>query len=113
MECEYGNAWVSLKNNEMNNSKLKICDKGHEFYKKSDCPICPICENENKPKDGFLSLLSAPARRALINENIVTLENLAAVSEKDILKLHGLGKSSIPILQASLREKGLTFKNSL
>lgn len=33
--------------------KLKICEKGHQYYKSSDCPICPVCEKERKPKEGF------------------------------------------------------------
>ncbi|WP_335964802.1 RNA polymerase alpha subunit C-terminal domain-containing protein [Galbibacter sp. PAP.153] len=88
---------------------LKTCDKGHKFYKSSDCPTCPICEAERKPKDGFLSLLSAPARRALENNNIATLEELANHSEKEILSFHGLGKSSIPILKNAMKEQGLSF----
>ncbi|MDG3581156.1 RNA polymerase alpha subunit C-terminal domain-containing protein [Galbibacter pacificus] len=91
---------------------LKTCDKGHKFYKSSDCPTCPICEAERKPKDGFLSLLSAPARRALENNNIATLEELANHSEKEILSFHGLGKSSIPILKNAMKEQGLSFKGA-
>jgi DNA-directed RNA polymerase alpha subunit len=90
---------------------LKTCEKGHQFYKSSDCPTCPICEEERKPTDSFLSHLSAPARRALERENINTLNDLSKFSEKDILALHGMGKSSIPKLQALLTKEGLTFKS--
>lgn len=89
---------------------LKTCKKGHQFYKSSDCPTCPVCEEERKPKDSFLSLLGAPARRALERENIKTLDDLTKYSEKEILALHGVGKSTIPKLQELLLEKGLTFK---
>lgn len=89
---------------------LKTCDKGHKFYKSSDCNTCPICEAERKPKDWFLSLLSAPARRALESNNIFTLALLSNYTEKEILKFHGLGKSSIPVLKKALHEKGLSFK---
>ncbi len=89
---------------------LKTCEKGHKFYKSTDCPTCPICEEERKPKDGFLSLLSAPARRALENNGISTLEGLAKYSEEEILKLHGMGKSSLPKLKKALDEEGLSFK---
>lgn len=88
----------------------RTCEKGHTYYKSSDCKTCPICEAEKKPKDGFLSLLSAPARRALENNAITTLNQLANHSEKEILKFHGLGKSSIPVLRAALEMEGLTFK---
>ena len=91
---------------------VKTCKNGHQFYKTSDCPTCPICENERKPKEGFLALLSAPARRALENKGLTTLTQLSTFSEKEILQLHGIGPSSIPILQKALKEKRLSFKNS-
>ena len=89
---------------------LKTCKNGHKFYKNSDCPICPICEEERKPKDNFLSLLGAPARRALEREGITTLEILSTYSEKEIFTLHGMGKSTIPRLNDLLRKAGLFFK---
>ena len=89
---------------------LKICDKGHKYYKSSDCPTCPICEKERKPEHGFLSLLSAPARRALENNGVTSLQGLSTYSEKEILNLHGMGPSSIPKLRLALKEKGLSFK---
>lgn len=89
---------------------VKTCKKGHRFYKSSDCPTCPICEEERKPKDSFLAFIGAPARRALERENIMTLDDLTKYSEKDILALHGMGKSTLPKLQQLLFEKGLTFK---
>lgn len=87
--------------------KLKVCEKGHEFYKSSDCPTC---EKENKPTSGFLSKLSSPARSALIHEGIETLLALSNYTEKEILKLHGIGPASLPTLRASLKEEGLSFK---
>lgn len=90
----------------------KSCENGHTFFKTSDCPTCPICENERKPAHGFLSKLSAPARRALERENITSLETLSKWSEKELLQLHGLGPSSIPKLKNALNEIGLTLKNT-
>ncbi|MCZ7604120.1 MAG: RNA polymerase alpha subunit C-terminal domain-containing protein [Melioribacteraceae bacterium] len=92
--------------------KLKICSRGHKYYKSSDCPTCPICENERKQKEGFLSLLSAPARRALENKGITTLRKLSRYTENEILNLHGMGPSSIPKLKKTLNENGLSFKKS-
>ena len=88
----------------------KTCSKGHTFNKSSECPTCPICEAERKPKDNFLSLLAAPTRRALENNGIKTIEKLSSFTEKEVLAFHGMGKSSIPKLQKLLSEKGLTFK---
>ncbi|MED0959004.1 RNA polymerase alpha subunit C-terminal domain-containing protein [Bacillus paramycoides] len=89
---------------------LRTCDQGHEYYKSSDCPTCPTCEKERKPKEGFLSLLSAPARRALEHHGITTVEELSKYSEKEILKLHGMGPASLPKLRDVLKESGLSFK---
>ncbi len=95
------------------NKTLRTCKNGHQYYKSSDCPACPICEEERKPKDGFLTLLAAPARRALENNGITTLKQLSKYSETEILRFHGMGKSSIPKLKNALEEKGLSFKNNV
>ena len=92
------------------NKNMRICDKGHRYYKSSDCPTCPICENARKPESGFLSLLSAPARRALENKGITSLRILSTYSEEDVLKFHGMGPSSLPKLKSALKEEGLSFK---
>ncbi|WP_127544754.1 RNA polymerase alpha subunit C-terminal domain-containing protein [Paenibacillus amylolyticus] len=89
---------------------LRTCEQGHLYYKKSDCPTCPTCEAERKPTEGFLALLSAPARRALESEGITTLLQLAEYTEKEILKLHGIGPSAMPKLRNALEEEGLSFK---
>ncbi len=90
---------------------LRTCNNGHQFYKSSDCPTCPICEAVRKPESGFLSLLSAPARRALEGAGIHTLEQFSTWSREDLLQLHGLGPSSLPKLEAALKAKGLNFKS--
>jgi DNA-directed RNA polymerase alpha subunit len=89
---------------------LKTCKKGHPYYKSSDCPTCPVCELERKPKNAFQSLLAAPARRALENAGIKTLKQLSAYSEVELLELHGMGPGSIPKLKTALKEAGLSFK---
>lgn len=89
---------------------LKTCEKGHQFYKSSDCPVCPVCEEERKPKDNFLSYLVGPARRALENNGITTLEQLSKYTEKEILSFHGMGKSTIPKLQELLTNQKLSFR---
>jgi len=88
---------------------VRTCPKGHRFRKSSDCPTCPICEAARKPAAGFLSALSAPARRALESEGITTLARLSQYTESEILRLHGVGPSSIPKLKAALRSQGLSF----
>ncbi|WP_300598463.1 RNA polymerase alpha subunit C-terminal domain-containing protein [Niabella sp.] len=90
---------------------LRICDKGHRYYKSSDCPTCPVCEQERKPQSGFLSRLGAPARRALEHAGIGNVEALAQHTEKQILSLHGMGPASMPVLKAALEASGLKFKD--
>lgn len=89
---------------------LRICKKGHSYYKSSDCPTCPQCALESKPSSGLLSLLYAPARRALLNAGITSEKDLAKWSEEQISNLHGMGPSSLPILRKALKAKGLSFK---
>jgi hypothetical protein len=89
---------------------LRTCPNGHSFQKSSDCPTCPICEELRKPKDSFLALISAPARRALEREGIDSLEKLATYTEKEMLGLHGMGKSTLPKLKAAMESAGLMFK---
>ena len=96
----------------------KLGDEVDEFVTElpdifnEDCgEFVELEEPENKSSKTFLASLVAPARRALENEGVITLEKLANFSEKEILKLHGMGKSSIPKLKDALKEKGLMFKN--
>ncbi len=94
---------------EVNTPKLRTCENGHTYLKISDCPICPTCEEEKKPKNSLLALISAPARRALETVGIDTVEKLSKYTEKEIISLHGMGKSTILKLRAILSEKGLIF----
>ncbi|SOC06451.1 RNA polymerase alpha subunit [Ureibacillus xyleni] len=89
---------------------LRVCEKGHKYYKSSDCTSCPICNQENRPDHGFLSKLSSPARNTLVREGIDTLQKLSKYTEKEILKLHGIGPTSLPLMRSSLEEEGLSFK---
>ncbi|HEY5749399.1 MAG TPA: hypothetical protein VIU12_25200 [Chryseolinea sp.] len=92
---------------------LRICEQGHTYYKSSDCPTCPVCEQERKPDSGFLALLAAPARRALENAGISTLQQLSSRSEREILMLHGMGPGSLPKLRTALAAEGLSFRKDV
>jgi len=94
----------------MSNKHTRICPAGHKYVKSSDCPVCPTCEENRKPDGGFLSLLVAPARRALENNGITTLEKLSTYRKEEILQFHGIGPTSIPKLQTALEEVGLKLK---
>ncbi|MBB3108879.1 putative RecB family nuclease [Paenibacillus phyllosphaerae] len=89
---------------------LRTCSNVHSYYKSSDCPTCPDCEQARKPESGFLASLSAPARRALEGLGISSIQQLATYMEKEILQLHGMGPASMPKLRAALQEEGLSFR---
>lgn len=67
---------------------------------------------DEQPKDHFLFTLSAPARRAIENNGITTLGQLSKYSKKEVLKFHGMGKSSIPKLEKLLSEQNMSFHQS-
>lgn len=90
---------------------LKTCPKGHRFYKSSDCNTCPVCAQQDKPASGFLAPFSSPVRNALSRAGIDTVEQLATHTEKEILALHGIGKSSLPRFRESLAAAGLQFRS--
>ena len=50
----------------------------------------------------LLSHLSQPAQRALKNANILSIEELRKWTDKDLLKLHGLGPASLPWIHKAI-----------
>ena len=57
----------------------------------------------------FPTGLSKPAQRALAGAGYVRLEQLAAVREAELLKLHGMGPKGLRILRSALQARGLSF----
>lgn len=97
-----------------NKGVAKTCSRGHQFYKSSDCPVCPICWSgyyKEKNKGDFPDKLGAPALRALLNAKIYNLKALSNYSESEILALHGMGPASMPTLQKALADKKLAFRH--
>jgi len=88
----------------------RVCEKGHTFYKSSDCPACPICAAAEKPATGLLSELSAPARRALQGAGISSTGDLAQFTESEILALHGFGPSGLAMVKAAMKKDGIAFR---
>ncbi|WP_067489759.1 helix-hairpin-helix domain-containing protein [Actinomadura hibisca] len=54
--------------------------------------------------------IGAPATRALTGAGYRSLEQFAEVSERDLLKLHGVGPKAVRILRETLAERGLSFR---
>ncbi|PWW28309.1 hypothetical protein DFO73_106125 [Cytobacillus oceanisediminis] len=57
--------------------------------------------------------LAKPARRALEGAGYFRLEQLAGVSEAEIMKLHGMGPNAMEKLRKALADKGLAFADEL
>lgn len=55
--------------------------------------------------------LGAPAQRALAGAGITRLEQLAAMSEAEITRLHGIGPKALGQLRDALAAKGLSFES--
>ncbi len=62
----------------------------------------------NDDETGFPKL-AAPARRALSAAGYTRLDQLARLSESDLMKLHGMGATAIAALREALDERGLSF----
>ncbi|MEU4536887.1 hypothetical protein AB0G15_18665 [Streptosporangium sp. NPDC023825] len=53
--------------------------------------------------------IGRPARGALAAAGYTTLAQVAATSERDLLRLHGMGPKAIGLLREALAERGLAF----
>ncbi|MGV3656777.1 MAG: DUF1801 domain-containing protein [Chitinophagaceae bacterium] len=77
--------------------------------KKSNSNSNPEVANQKNGKS-FLENISAPARRALEAAGITTLQKLSTYNERELLALHGVGKTTIPKLEQALSANGLQLK---
>lgn len=59
-----------------------------------------------------LPKIGAPAQRALASVGITTLKQLTAVTEEELLQLHGIGQKAVRILREDLKSKGWSFRKS-
>lgn len=51
----------------------------------------------------------APARSALAAAGIETLDDLAKLSRKEVLALHGMGPKAFAVLDEAMDSAGMTF----
>ena len=63
-----------------------------------------------RPVGDLPHAIGKPATRALLQEGITHLAQVAKRSQKELLALHGVGPKAIRILGDALAEKGLEFK---
>jgi hypothetical protein len=61
--------------------------------------------------DILLQKLAKPAQRAILGAGFTTLEQLAAMSEAELLNLHGIGKNDMKVFVTTLDENGLRLSS--
>jgi DNA-directed RNA polymerase alpha subunit len=59
--------------------------------------------------DELPAKLPAPARRALTNAGYTRLEQFTRVSDDELMKLHGVGRKAIGLINDELHDKGWSF----
>ncbi len=57
-------------------------------------------------------MVAVPARRALENKKIDSLEKLSYFSENEIMQLHGFGKNTMKKLKNYMQEQKVSFKKN-
>ena len=65
--------------------------------------------NSTIPTHDFPRAIGNPATNALVNEGYNHLEQLTKITEKELLKIHGVGPKAVRILRETLAEKGMSF----
>ncbi len=65
----------------------------------------------NTQKSNFPMGLAKPALRALANNGLWKLEQVAKLSEMELKELHGIGPNAVKQLRLALEAKGLTFSD--
>jgi DNA-directed RNA polymerase alpha subunit len=66
-------------------------------------------KNSEQQETDFPRQIGNPATRALENAGYSHLEQLTQVTEKELLKLHGMGPKALGILKEALKAKGMSF----
>lgn len=65
------------------------------------------CYNNDMNEIGIPQGVGRPALRALSGLGYTTLNQLAAMTEQELLALHGVGPKSIKVLKLAFKEHGL------
>jgi hypothetical protein len=74
------------------------------------CDPAKVASFDDSKLDKDLQALAKPAQRALVNNSIFTARDLAQWTQSNILELHGIGPSAIPIMRKCLKKQKLRFK---
>jgi len=72
-----------------------------------------MTKNEHQePESDLPAGLAKPAQRALAGAGYVRLEQLAELSQAEVMRLHGMGPKAFDQLRRALAAKGLAFADS-
>ncbi len=71
--------------------------------------VAPEDTRPGRTSAALPATLARPARRALANAGYTRLEQLAAVSEAEIARLHGIGPNALAQLRQALADHGMAF----
>lgn len=58
----------------------------------------------NNSRYDFPTTIGKPATRALLAANVTTLKQVAELSDKELLALHGVGPKAVRILRERIKE---------
>lgn len=64
---------------------------------------------DDTPAGDFPRAIGRPATRALAAAGYTRLDQLAGVTERDLLRLHGMGPKALGILREALHARGQAF----
>jgi len=70
-----------------------------------------MVDADHPPLEGGIpwNQIGAPARRALIGAGLLRLEDLAVLTEAQLLSLHGVGPKALRIIRGALAAHDLSF----
>lgn len=60
--------------------------------------------------DAFPPAMGRPANAALVDRGVTTLDQVAAMTERELLAVHGVGPKAVRILRQELASWGLAFR---
>ena len=68
--------------------------------------------SDKTPGGGLPRSLGKPAKRALANAGIHDLDQLTAMTESELLELHGMGQKALGQLRLALADRGKSLADA-
>jgi hypothetical protein len=81
---------------------------------RSKCPVTSgaidLSRYEKVDREWRVLGLAAPARRALVDADLLKLGDLVRMSKADLAELHGMGPQAMSILKRELKRQGIHLR---